>query len=301
MVINDNYRKTRDEAINWLNSEQRPFEEGLAILSRSGFKPVVVANLLRKGDKPHTREKLVYEMRQMIQVWYNPDDPIYEDVDLSDDAVPGEDGRPETLTAEVNQSMLAAAEEEDRRQADEQPSYPPVIAALIYEFRRLYVERDKLHNVLGSMGETNQPDVVAKRMEMVQRIASISERMSFIHAIRTSFEQSQSLPDSEQLDKAYGRQPISVQKQQSPVQQSKVDDEEAFLAMSVDELKKEKANAQSKITKMQNMLLYSSKTKPEDGIENPLPDCPARVTYERKLSRQKAWVEKINYRLAELS
>ena len=48
------------------------------------------------------------------------------------------------------------------------------------------------------------------------------------------------------------------------------------------------------------MLLYSSENKPKDGKENPLPDCPKRVKYEKKVAAQEALVERIEYRLAEL-
>ena len=78
------------------------------------------------------------------------------------------------------------------------------------------------------------------------------------------------------------------------------DDETDISSLSIEELKKAKANAKSKITKAQNMLLYSSESKPKDGAENPLPDCPKRVKYEKKIEQQKALVEKIEYRLAEL-
>ena len=40
------------------------------------------------------------------------------------------------------------------------------------------------------------------------------------------------------------------------------------------------------------MLLYSSESKPKDGKENPLPDCPKRVRYEKKVADQEALVEK---------
>ncbi|MCS2341027.1 hypothetical protein NXV89_15015 [Bacteroides uniformis] len=68
----------------------------------------------------------------------------------------------------------------------------------------------------------------------------------------------------------------------------------------MEELRKAKSNAKSKITKARNMLLYSSESKPKDGKENPLPDCPKRVKYEKKVAAQEALVERIEYRLAEL-
>ena len=80
----------------------------------------------------------------------------------------------------------------------------------------------------------------------------------------------------------------------------KEDEQTDISSLSVEELKKAKSNAKSKITKAKNMLLYSSESKPKDGKENPLPDCPKRVKYEKKVAEQEVLVEKIDYRLAEL-
>lgn len=126
--ITDSYIEARRDGIKWLNSQKRDYSAGVNILTRSGYKGFVAARLARQGEKPHTREKLEYEIRQMIKVWYHPDDPRFEDVDLADDAVPGNDGRPETVTEETAAAIVAIAENELAREADEQPAYPSVIA-----------------------------------------------------------------------------------------------------------------------------------------------------------------------------
>jgi len=125
------------------------------ILTRSGYKGFVAARLARQGEKPHTREKLEYEIRQMIKVWYHPDDPRFEDVDLADDAMPGNDGRSETVPEETAAAIVAVAERELAREADEQPAYPPVMAKIIYDFRECYNERSRQHRMLAGLGETN--------------------------------------------------------------------------------------------------------------------------------------------------
>lgn len=87
--ITQNYIEARRDGIKWLNSQKRDYSTGVNILTRSGYKGFVTARLARQGEKPHTREKLEYEIRQMIKVWYHPDDPRFEDVDLADDAMTG--------------------------------------------------------------------------------------------------------------------------------------------------------------------------------------------------------------------
>lgn len=292
--ITQNYIEARRDGIKWLNSQKRDYSTGVNILTRSGYKGFVAARLARQGEKPHTREKLEYEIRQMIKVWYHPDDPRFEDVDLSDDAVPGNDGRSETVPEETAAAIVAVAEKELAREADEQPAYPPVIAKIIYDFRECYNERSRQHRLLSELGETNTVMVCAQRKDVVARIDALSKRMTLLAAIKRQYESDKAMPTDEQLDELYKKPDTS---------EEKVDAEEEdtdISALSVEELKKAKSNAKSKITKARNMLLYSSESKPKDGKENPLPDCPKRVKYEKKVAAQEALVEKIEYRLAEL-
>lgn len=264
------------------------------ILTRSGYKGFVAARLARQGEKPHTREKLEYEIRQMIKVWYHPDDPRFEDVDLADDAMPGNDGRSETVPEETAAAIVAVAERELAREADEQPAYPPVMAKIIYDFRECYNERSLQHRMLAGLGETNTQAVCTQRKDIVARIAFLSNRMTLLAAIKRQFEQDRELPTEEQLDELYKKTDTP---EENP---EKEEDETDISSLSVEELKKAKSNAKSKITKARNMLLYSSESKPKDGKENPLPDCPKRVKYEKKVAVQEALVERIEYRLAEL-
>lgn len=292
--VTQNYIDARRDGIRWLNSEKRDYNTGVNILTRSGYKGFVAARLARQGEKPHTRQKLEYEIRQMIKVWYHPDDPRFEDVDLSDDAVPGDDGRGETVPEETAVAIVADAEKELAREADEQPAYPPVIAKIIYDFRECYNERSRQHRLLSELGETNTATVCAQRKDVVARIDALSKRMTLLAAIKRQYESDKAMPTDEQLDELYKKPDASEEKGDAEEEDTDIG------ALSVEELKKAKSNAKSKITKAKNMLLYSSESKPKDGKENPLPDCPKRVKYEKKVADQEALVEKIDYRLAEL-
>lgn len=300
--VTQSYIEARRDGIKWLNSQKRDYNTGVNILSRSGYKGFVAARLARTGEKPQNREKLEYEIRQMIKVWYHPDDPRFEDVDLADDALPGDDGRQETVSEETGQAIVATAEKELAREADEQPAYPPVIAKIIYDFRECYNERARQHRMLAELGETNTQAVCAQRKDIVARIAFLSNRMTLLAAIKQQYEQNKELPSEEQLDELYKKE--SSPEEKTEKEEGEEEDAEVaktdLAALSVEELKKAKSNAKSKITKAQNMLLYSTESKPKDGKENPLPDCPKRVKYEKKIEQQKALVEKIEYRLAEL-
>lgn len=300
--VTQSYIEARRDGIKWLNSQKRDYNTGVNILSRSGYKGFVAARLARTGEKPQNREKLEYEIRQMIKVWYHPDDPRFENVDLADDALPGDDGRQETVSEETGQAIIATAEKELAREADEQPAYPPVIAKIIYDFRECYNERARQHRMLAELGETNTQAVCAQRKDIAARIAFLSNRMTLLAAIKSQFEQNWELPSEEQLDALYKKE--SSPEEKTEKEEGEEEDAEVaktdLAALSVEELKKAKSNAKSKITKAQNMLLYSTESKPKDGKENPLPDCPKRVKYEKKIEQQKVLVEKIEYRLAEL-
>lgn len=287
------YIEARREGIAWLNSAKREYNTGVAILAKSGYKTIVSSKLTKLGEKPHTREKLEYEIRQMIKVWYHPDDPRFEDVDLADDAVPGNDGRSETVPEETAAAIVTIAEHELARESDEQSAYPTVIAKIIYDFRECYTERSRQHRLLSELDETNTEAVCSQRKEISRRISHLSKRMTKLAAIKKQYEEDKTLPSDELLDELYKR-PASEEKEE------KEDEETDISGMSVNELKKAKSNAKSKITKAKNMLQYSSEKKPADSKENPLPPCPKRVKYEKKVAVQEALVEKIDYRLAEL-
>lgn len=230
--ITDSYIEARRDGIKWLNSQKRDYSAGVNILTRSGYKGFVAARLARQGEKPHTREKLEYEIRQMIKVWYHPDDPRFEDVDLADDAVPGNDGRPETVTEETAAAIVAIAENELAREADEQPAYPSVIVKIIYDFRECYNERSRQHRLLAELGETNTQAVCAERKDIIARIGCLSKRMTLLAAVKKQFEQNKELPSEEQLDELY-------KEKNAPKEQLDTESDDTDIsALSIEELKK---------------------------------------------------------------
>ena len=70
--ITQNYIEARRDGIKWLNSQKRDYSTGVNILTRSGYKGFVAARLARQGEKPHTREKLEYEIRQISLKVFSP-------------------------------------------------------------------------------------------------------------------------------------------------------------------------------------------------------------------------------------
>ena len=272
----------------------------------SGYKPVVAAKLMSKGPRPNTIEKLEYEMRQMIQVWFDPNDPRFENVDVDEDAEPGKDGNPEVMTEEETTSMLLsdmpigdAVVLRIDAHSTHKDDYPAGIAKCIRHFAKLYNERAMLHRALGDLGEDNTDATIAQRQSIVERIAAISDKMEDFYRIKKDYDEKGIIPSDERLNQAFSLEP-----EKPAVKPKKVDEDDSSLdlqKMSVEDLKKEKANAKSKITKTNNQLLYQSNTKPKDLVEKPMPDGATRIKYEHKLRRLTELVEQIDIRIAELS
>ena len=106
------------------------------------------------------------------------------------------------------------------------------------------------------------------------------------------------IPDKETLDKALSKtiEEESDDDIKDDVKRNVYSTD--LSALSVEELKKLKANANTRLCRARNMLLYSSEKQTEK--ENPLPECPKRVKYEKKVEQETALIERIDYRLAEL-
>lgn len=290
MRLTETYYQARSNAVAWLNSN-RDFDTGADILVASGYKPVVAAKIKRWGDRPHSRAKLVYEIRQMIQVWGSPDDPKHEDIDFEENAP---SGIQEAVPEQAACTLLAEADEEKCKESDEN-QLPPVVCKVIYEFADCYKSRSLLHKQLGELPEDNSTTTVQRRKVIVQSIAALSARMKVLHGLRTRYEESGVLPSEAELAGGY---PDAENDNQAETEPENVP---AALPDSLDDLKKLRKNEATKLTRARNMLLYQSETKPKPLLENPMPDCPKRVRLEKKVAYLDDLINKIDYKIAQLS
>ncbi len=279
MQVTSEYYAARRQAIAWLNSS-RPYFQGVQILKKSGFKPVIVAKLLKWGERPHSREKLLYEIRQMIQVWANPSDPRFDNVDL--DAEDSDD----VIAEDVIQKILQEVDEEKNKEADEN-QLPPVIRKVIYEMADCYKTRDKLQKEMVLLGESNQEEVVAKRKTLAVSIRALSDRISRLAEIREVYENTGALPSNEELDKLFKANEDNEK-------------DEDLSELNIDQLKTLLKNEQTKLTRAKCQLLYQQNTIPKDKKENPMPECPKKVKYQKKIETLTAYIERIKYRIAKI-
>lgn len=291
MILTDAYYQARHEAVAWLNSQNREFKEGVRILQKSGYKPIVASKIAKWGDKPHSVDKLVYELRQMIQVWANPDDAIHDDIDLE---VKAKDMENE-LTEEKAVNLMKSISSENENLEGDENQMPEIMRKLIFIFSQDYKSRSLLHKQLSDLPEDNSESTVLQRKTLVNSISALSDRMDYLYKLRLRYENDSVLPTDDELsNKAYFDPDVEKDKENE-------NEAEKELPDDVESLKKMRSSEGTKLTRAKNMLLYQQEAKPKDKKENPLPDSPKRVKYIKKVESLTQLIERIDYKIAELS
>lgn len=283
MILTEEYFEARSEAMKWLaqKPDKRNFAAGLRILVKSGYKPNVQKLLQKKGELPWTMEKLTSCLRDVVQVYYNPDDPRFDDVPDAD-MLNDKTGEKPAVDEQDGIAKLAASPGFQ--------SMPEVMQILIRNFADAYKQRAKLTRQRYELGESNDEDVVNKRKALGESIDKLTDYMDVLASMRQAYESDGVLPDLEKLNKT------DVQGSGS---EDAPDDSVDYKAMTTEKLKTRKKSLTNQITRKENMLLYQSDTKQEE--ENPLPDSPKRIKLLKQIENLKAEKSKVEYELAERS
>lgn len=270
--MNQNYLSCRAKAIEWIDDKKRPFKKGLSILQESGYKPVAVANVAKRGEgNAFANAKLAALMYEFIRLWSKPEM-------ATNDEKPEPENKPEPEPK---------SEEEVKALCDKQ-GYPDIIRRVIHEFYALMEERRQLHTKAAAI-EGNEPAQVAERKDLFDTVESISLRMDFLWTVKTKFEQNNEVPNEDIFE---------VKKADIPADNDDDDDTIPENA-TVDDLKKLKKNINTKLIRARNMLDYQQVTKADTS--NPMPEGPKRAKYEKKVETLTAFIEKIGYKIVELS
>ncbi|WP_099463382.1 hypothetical protein [Parabacteroides provencensis] len=271
--MNQDYLSCRSKAIKWIDDKKRPFKQGLAILQESGYKPVAVANVAKRGEEnAFANAKLATLMYEFIRLWSKPE-------------MAANDEKPEQ---EVKPEPEAKTEEEIKTLCDKQ-GYPDIIRRVIHEFYALMGERRQLQSKATAI-EGNEPTQVAERKDLFETIESISLRMDFLWTIKTKFEKDKEVPSEDIFE---------VQKADTSTDGDDEEDDTIPENATVDDLKKLKKNVNTKLIRARNMLDYQQVTKADEP--NPMPEGPKRAKYEKKVETLTAFIEKIGYKIVELS
>ncbi len=285
MILTEEYFEARSEAMKWLGLKQdkRNFAAGLKILVKSGYKPNVQKLLVRKGELPWTMEKLTSCLRDVVQVYYNPDDPRFDDVPDAD-ILNDKTGEKPTVDKQDDFARLSGS-------ADFQ-NMPEVMQTLIRNYSDAYKQRARLARQRYELGESNDEQSVEKRKTLGESIDRLTNYMDILIAMREKYEKDGVLPDMDTLNNAPSAAEV---KEEDEKQEKSVD----YKSMSTDKLKTRRKSLTNQITRKENMLLYQSETKQDE--ENPLPDSPKRVKLEKQIENLKAEKSKVEYELAERS
>lgn len=273
----------REEAINWLNSKSRAFEEGVAILEESGYKPGVVRRLKTIGETPVNREHLIENIRQYLRHLGEE----VEDTDADMGVINGEE--PQVLVSENDgqDSLLTLA---DKVEAGEKEGFDAKCGELLITYAKAYREREQGHRMLAEVPEDNTEENVAKRKEIGEDIDRLTDKLERIYPLIKNYIDNGVVPSDEDATEA--TQPI-VKVEENIV----TNDNTADLdTLTKEELQKMLKSAKTKILRKSNMLLYQQETKAEQ--ENPLPECPKRTKYETAIAELQKEVEQLEYAIA---
>ena len=286
--MNDNYSESREKAIAWINSRNRDFTEGLAILQDSKFKPVAVSKVARWGEaNKFAKDKLLTLIYEYIGKWIRPEDPKHNDEDPD-----------ETVAAFEFPTKLA---EEVKAICDEQ-GYPIIIRHVVHAFYALHRKRAAMHEQAAAL-EGNTPEVVLERQNLLSGVEAISARLDELWKAKTLYEVDGTVPGAdlfEVLPEGEESLITSVETlkeatEKTPESTDYIIPDEADL----EALKKLKKNTTSKLVKAKNMLDFQKESKQPELA--PMPDGPKRAKQEKRVMQLTEFIEKIEYRIVELS
>ena len=290
MKLSQDYFDARTQAMKWLALpvNKRNFAVGLQILGKSGYKPNVHAMLVRKGEQPCTVEKLTTCLRDVIQVYYNPDDPRFAEVPDVDD-LNDRDGEHQSVSEQ--ESMAKSADTTSFKQM------PEVMQLVVKAYADAYKQRAKLARQRTEIGEANDDESVERRKNIGIQMDQLTSYMDALAPLKEAYDHEGTVPDRATFDsiKNYSMvtKCVAAVDQRPKVTVGKVD----YHLMYTVQLRTRRKSLTNQITRKENQLLYQSNSK--QAVENPMPDSPKRVKLLKQVENLKAERSKVEYELAE--
>ena len=286
--MNDNYSESREKAIAWINSRNRDFTEGLAILQDSKFKPVAVSKVARWGEaNKFAKDKLLTLIYEYIGKWIRPEDPKHNDEDPD-----------ETVAAFEFPTKLA---EQVKAMCDEQ-GYPVIIRHVVHAFYALHRKRAAMHEQAAAL-EGNTPEVVLERQNLLSGVEAISARLDELWKAKTLYEVDGTVPGADLFEVLpVGEESLITSVETLKEATEKTPESTDYIIpdeADLEALKKLKKNTTSKLVKAKNMLDFQKESKQPELA--PMPDGPKRAKQEKRVMQLTEFIEKIEYRIVELS
>lgn len=259
------------ERISKWFSGPRDYSEGLELLKEVSKKSHVLGKL-SKGESKTRREKMEYELKHFMG----------SKVAIPAPAPSKAPGVKTTLV--VTSAAIKDTGKEKRfsliPKGKSLIDYPDSIKRVINENSSLYMQRGRLHSQLTKLGDDNSDEVKIKRADLAGKIEKTSARLDLLYSVFLKYE-TEGIDESDTLYPEENGKPK--------------------VQLSIDELKQEKKNLQASLTKDRNQLEYQGKTKPENGVSNPMPAGPKRIKLEKRIKAKEAQVLAIDMEIAERS
>lgn len=287
------------KAADWLNGKKREFNTGITILKEAAFKPAVVMKLERDGAQgPAAQQRLEHQMREFVKAF-----GITDNVPDTDAELHVFDGQ-EAPADQDEQQQLGIMAVAGQMESGEISIDNEHARTVIQTYAEAYRRREKAMRLMAEVGETNDEQSMEQRKIHSTTIDACTTLMEALYPL---FEKYQSGADisQEELAEAMdngtpaGNQPASTAAD-SEAECPAVPPAEPSAALagkSRDELLKLKKNAQVRLLRTENKLLYQSEKKLE--AENPMPEGPERVKLETRAANIRKEIEDIDMAIAK--
>lgn len=287
------------KAVDWINGEKRDFNEGIAILQEQHFKPAVVRKLQRDGTNgPAAAERLEFQMREMVRAYGFSVEP---DTDPELHVFDGEEAPADHNEEQQLGIMQVAGELESGAMQLEQQSP----AKVIREYAAAYRQREKAMREMAEVGEKNDEESMTRRKAFSDLI---EEKTALMERLYPLFEKYQSGADlsAEEVENALKDNPDSSTEKSAATESGAAHTSEdaapktgtdSLEGKSREELVRQKKNAQVRLLRSQNKLLYQSEKKLDK--ENPMPEGAERTKLEARIRNIEAEIDSLDMAIAK--
>lgn len=296
-------QSTFQKAADWLNGTKRIFTEGLSILKEAAFKPAVIRKLESDGEQgPAARQRLEFQMREFVKAF-----GINMDVPDTDAELHVFDGQ-EAPADQNEQQQLDIMKVAEKMETGEIQTEEKVAPKIVYSYAVAYRNREKAMRLMREAGEQNDEDTMERRKQLSDEIEKCTALMERLYPL---YERYQSGADISEEDVAKALEESSTAMGSTSSEDTTATDSSTthtsdspagqtlgeFEGKSRDELLKLKKNAQVRLLRTENKLLYQSEKKL--AAENPIPDGPERVKLETRAENIRKDIEAIDMAIAK--
>lgn len=237
------------EIQRWLDNPAKDYREGVALLEKYSSNPRLV-RVYANSSPRFQLNNLVGDLRRLLSV---PEKNV------------------------VPQPTTPAAQKTSHAPRQPKSDMPAEIQAKVEKAGKLWVKICKTHTELFNVGESNSPEAVAKRKELLEKRVPEIEEYEKLWADIKAYQDTKQLP---------------AEKTAEPTEENK-----ELSEMPTKELINMRQSLRMKITRANNQLEYQSKTKLSK--KNPMPDGPKKDELTEKIKGCKATLDQIETILAK--